>query len=100
MIPPSGPACVPPSARRLRILTFTTLFPSAAWPQHGIFVENRLRHLLASGRVEAEVVAPAPWFPFPGAIFGSYARHARTPRLEQRHGVRIHHPRFPAIPKL
>jgi glycosyltransferase involved in cell wall biosynthesis len=93
-------ARMPGTADRLRILTYTTLFPSAAQPQHGIFVENRLRQLLASGRVDAEVLAPVPWFPWSGALFGRYARHARTPRLERRHGIRIDHPRFPTIPKL
>ena len=73
-----------PRGRRLRVLTFTTLFPSAAWPQHGVFVENRLRRLVASGRVEAEVVAPVPWFPFRGAMFGKYGRHASTPARQPR----------------
>ena len=30
----------------IRLLTFTTLYPNAAQPHHGVFVENRLRHLL------------------------------------------------------
>ncbi|MFO1056647.1 MAG: glycosyltransferase family 4 protein [Dongiaceae bacterium] len=86
--------------RRLEVLTFTTLFPSAAAPQHGVFVENRLRHLVASGEVAAEVVAPVPWFPFRGGLFGRYARHAGTPRREHRHGLAIEHPRYPAIPRV
>lgn len=40
----------------MRILTFSSLFPNLNQPSHGIFVENRLRHLLASGAVEARVV--------------------------------------------
>ncbi|MGH7000378.1 MAG: hypothetical protein ACREEA_02605 [Stellaceae bacterium] len=51
------------AAPNIRILTFTTLYPNAAQPNHGIFVENRLRHLVASGRVAAHVLAPVPWFP-------------------------------------
>ena len=42
----------------MKIVTFSTLYPNAARPGHGIFVETRLRHLLESGRVEARVVAP------------------------------------------
>ena len=33
-----------------RLLTFSTLYPNAAQPNHGVFVENRLRHLVASGK--------------------------------------------------
>ncbi len=84
----------------MKILTFTTLFPNAAQPIHGIFVENRLRHLLASGRLGATVLAPVPWFPFTAPLFGAYAAHARAPRRACRHGIEIHHPRYPVLPKV
>lgn len=84
----------------MKILTFTTLYPNAAQPQHGIFVENRLRALAASGAVSARVLAPVPWFPFANARFGRYAAFARAPRAEVRHGIAIDHPRFAVIPKL
>lgn len=60
----------------LRLLTFSTLYPNAAQPNHGIFVENRLRHLVASGAVTSTVVAPVPWFPSRNARFGHWARCA------------------------
>ena len=44
----------------MKILTFTTLFPNQVKPNQAIFVETRLRHLVASGQVEARVVAPVP----------------------------------------
>ncbi|RJG08094.1 glycosyltransferase family 4 protein [Noviherbaspirillum cavernae] len=84
----------------MKILTFTTLFPNAAQPNHGVFVENRLRHLLASGQVEARVVAPVPWFPLKNARFGRYATFARVPAREVRHGIDVLHPRFPQLPKI
>jgi glycosyltransferase involved in cell wall biosynthesis len=83
-----------------RILTFTTLFPNDAAPSHGVFVENRLRHLVASGQVSARVVAPVPWFPSRAPIFGGYAAFAKAPRHEERFGLRIEHPRYPVVPKL
>jgi hypothetical protein len=86
--------------RTMKILTFTTLFPNAAQPIHGIFVENRLRHLLAAGRLSATVLAPVPWFPFTAPLFGAYAGHARAPRQARRHGIEIHHPRYPVLPKI
>ena len=86
--------------RRLRILTFSTLFPNSGQPVHGVFVENRLRQLVASGGVEARVIAPIPWFPFRSSRFGDWGRYAIAPRYEERHGTRIWHPRYPAIPRL
>jgi glycosyltransferase involved in cell wall biosynthesis len=84
----------------MKILTFTTLYPNAARPGHGIFVETRLRQLLASGRIESRVVAPVPWFPSKNARFGEYGTHARAPREEVRHGIDVLHPRYPVIPKV
>ncbi|MEO9190081.1 MAG: glycosyltransferase family 4 protein, partial [Acetobacteraceae bacterium] len=57
----------------LRLLTFSTLYPNAARPNHGIFVENRLRHLVGSGEVSSVVVAPVPYFPSAAPVFGDWA---------------------------
>jgi len=84
----------------MKILTFSTLFPNAEKPGHGIFVETRLRHLVSSGRVEARVVAPIPWFPSTNPRFGQYARFAKAPRQEVRHGIDVLHPRYPVLPKV
>lgn len=83
----------------MRLLTFSTLFPNAAQPNHGVFVENRLRHLVATGEASATVLAPVPYFPFASASFGAWSRYARAPRQESRHGLAVHHPRFLVIPK-
>ena len=82
----------------IRLLTFSTLFPHEARPNHGIFVENRLRHLLASGEATATVLAPVPWFPSQSSRFGDWALNARAPVAETRHGIAILHPRYPVIP--
>ncbi len=84
----------------IRLLTFSTLYPNAVSPTHGIFVETRLRHLLASGEIESRVIAPVPWFPFAHATFGEYARHAAVPRHEQRNGLSVDHPRYLLLPKI
>ena len=86
--------------RKIRLLVFTSLYPNVAQPRHGVFVEERLRHLVDSGRVSATVVAPVPWFPFRHKRFGEYAKFARVPRHEERHGIQVLHPRYPVIPKL
>ena len=84
----------------IRLLTFSTLYPNAASPTHGIFVETRLRQLLASGEAESRVVAPVPWFPFRHRRFGEYAAFAAAPAHEVRHGIRTEHPRFLRLPKI
>lgn len=84
----------------IRLLTYTTLYPNAAQPRHGIFVEHRLRQLVASGGAESRVVAPVPWFPSSNPRFGRYAEYARVPDKENRSGIDIIHPRYPLVPKL
>ena len=96
--PPLGPAEA--STRPVRLLTFTTLFPHAGRPNHGIFVENRLRHLLGTGEASSTVVAPVPWFPSRSPRFGDWARHAAAARTELRDGLTVHHPRYPLVPRI
>ncbi|WP_149538481.1 glycosyltransferase family 4 protein [Siccirubricoccus phaeus] len=76
------------AAERLRLLTFSTLYPNPAQPNHGVFVENRLRHLLASGQAESTVLAPVPWFP------GHWPAGRAVPAERVGHGIRVLHPRF------
>ncbi len=90
----------PYGPRPVRILTFTTLYPGATQPNHGIFVETRLRHLAGTGRVQTRVIAPIPWFPFSGPRFGRYAAMARMPFREFRSGVEVLHPRYLVVPKI
>jgi glycosyltransferase involved in cell wall biosynthesis len=96
---PSDPD-VSAQPERIRILTFSTLYPSSVRPGHGIFVETRLRELLASGQVDARVVAPVPWFPSVNPRFGEYALMARTPARETYNGMDVQHPRYFLPPKV
>lgn len=84
----------------MKILLFSSLYPSSVRPIHGIFVETRLRELLKTGKVQAQVVAPVPWFPFKHPRFGDYAQFAATPPFEHRHGVDVHHPRYALLPRI
>lgn len=96
----SGVAIGSEPERPIRLLVFTSLYPNSEQPRHGIFVEERLRKLIETGRVSATVVAPVPWFPFRSRRFGAYAAFARVPAREERHGIQILHPRYPVIPKV
>ena len=85
--------------RPLRILTFSSLFPNAEQPTHGLFVLRRLQQLLATGEVEASVVAPVPWFPSQNPRFGRYSDFARVPGHETIAGIDVHHPRHLVMPR-
>ena len=82
----------------LRLATFSTLYPNAVMPSHGIFVETRLRHLIAHEDIASAVIAPVPLFPSSNPRFGRWARFAGVPSNETRHGINISHPRYLAIP--
>ncbi len=83
----------------MRILLFSQLYPNARQPYHGIFVENRLRHLLAMSGYEARVLAPVPWAPPLIDRLARYRGFRGVPHEEERHGIRIDHPRYVVIPK-
>jgi glycosyltransferase involved in cell wall biosynthesis len=72
------------------LLTFTTLYPNSAQPNHGVFVENRLRQLVKTGEVTAKVMAPVAWFPGRTRI--------GAPARETRNGLDVLHPRWLSIP--
>jgi glycosyltransferase involved in cell wall biosynthesis len=78
--------------RPLSILTFTSLFPNSVEPTHGVFIEQRMKHVAALGH-RITVVAPVPLAPA-GSNFG------KVPDFEQFDGLEVHHPRYPLVPKI
>jgi glycosyltransferase involved in cell wall biosynthesis len=84
----------------MRVLTYTSLYPSNASPGHGLFVEARVVAMHDCGDAEIDVVSPVPWFPSTDERFGRYARFARTAGRERRESIDVSHPRYPMIPKL
>jgi len=84
----------------LRVLVLSTLFPNAAQPNFGIFVERRLSLLAAREDVELEVVAPVGLPPFPLSLHRRYRARNGLPRQESWRGLTVHRPRFTALPRL
>ena len=84
----------------IKLLTFTTLFPHAGRPTHGIFVENRLRHLVGTGGATSTVLSPVPWFPSRSPRFGDWAKNARAERSEVRNGIQVFRPRYAVLPRI
>jgi teichuronic acid biosynthesis glycosyltransferase TuaC len=84
----------------IRLLTFTTLYPNAKRPSHGVFVENRIRHLVASGEAMTKVVAPVPYVPALRGMPERYRMMSDVPLREERHAIDVHHPRYFLLPKV
>lgn len=83
---------------KLSILTATTLFPNTVQPAHGIFVETRLRKLVQSGQVRAEVLAPVAYVP-PLIRYAGGDKLRDIASIEQRNGLTVYHPRYLVVPK-
>jgi len=86
---------VPPaSERKARLLLFSSVFPNAAQPHHGVFVRERMRGL--PPEAEIQVVAPMPWFPFVSGLRPGF--RPMVPCEEVQDGVRVLHPRYLSVP--
>ena len=83
----------------LRVLSIATLFPDAARPNFGLFVEKSLRALAAQPHIALTVVAPVGLPPFPLSLHERYRALRSLPRTEQWNGLTVDRPRFTLIPR-
>ena len=86
-------------ARPLRILALSSLFPTAAAPNHGIFVARSLEALAQQPGVEVEVIAPIARAPWPLSLHPKLRPPAATAGEELRGSIRVHRPSFLSIPR-
>ena len=84
----------------IRILSIATLFPDAARPNFGLFVEKSLRALAAQPGIELTVVAPVGVPPFPLSLHHRYRALRALPPTECWRGLTVHRPRFALIPRI
>jgi teichuronic acid biosynthesis glycosyltransferase TuaC len=84
----------------LRVLTLSTLFPSAAEPQLGPFVMRQTLGLAAEPGVAVEMVAPIGLPLWPLSRHPHYAARADLPLEEEYRGLRVHRPRFRVWPRI
>lgn len=84
----------------LRVLTFSTLYPSNMRPTFGGFVERQTARLAAADGVDLRVVAPLGVPPFPLDRIGPYAGLRHVARSERWNEVSVERPRFPLIPSV
>lgn len=83
----------------LRVLSIATLFPDAARPNFGLFVEKSLRALAAQPGIELTIVAPVGLPPFPLSLHRRYRALRDLPRAEPWNGLTVLRPRFTLIPR-
>jgi teichuronic acid biosynthesis glycosyltransferase TuaC len=84
----------------LRVLSIATLFPDAARPNFGLFVEKSLRALAAQPGIDLIIVAPVGLPPFPLSLHKRYRALRDLPQREQWNGLTILRPRFTLIPRV
>ncbi|PZO80411.1 MAG: glycoside hydrolase [Sphingomonas hengshuiensis] len=82
----------------LRVLTLATLFPDAARPDFGVFVERQTLGLAALDDVAVRVVAPLGLPPSPLTLHPSYRSLSALPEREIWKGLPVDRPRFLNVP--
>lgn len=79
-----------------RLLSLATLYPNAATPRFGTFVARSLEALAARGDWQVTAINPIG---VPPVAFGHYRELARAAVDGVEHGVSVHRPTFPLIPR-
>jgi glycosyltransferase involved in cell wall biosynthesis len=83
----------------MKVLVFTSLYPNNVWPNHGVFVKERMIQFSRFDGCEIKVVAPVPYFPV-SAKFNWRWKFTQVARRETRDGIEVYHPRYFMPPKL
>jgi len=83
----------------VRVLTFTSLYPSRVEPRHGIFVKNRMDYFDRIDGSSRMVIAPVQYFPLLGLNKNSrFHRYNQVPKQEKDGDITVYHPRYLTIP--
>lgn len=80
-----------------RILVYSSLFPSPADPNAGVFIRERMFRV--AQHLPIVVVSPKAWSPIDAVIrFFRPRFRPKTPRHEVQNGIDVHAPRFFSLP--
>lgn len=80
----------------MKVLLTSHLFPNAADPVLGTFVQEEARFLRK--HCEIQLVSPIPWFPRIRG-FGRWSQLARIPYREHPCDIHVIHPRYVTLPR-
>jgi glycosyltransferase involved in cell wall biosynthesis len=81
---------------KLKILTYTTLFPNNTNPNFGVFIRERIRFMAEV--MNLKVVAPVPFFPSIN-INKKWYSYSQVHKFENQNGIEVFHPVYFMIPK-
>ena len=84
----------------IRVLSLSTLFPSAARPRFGLFVARQMEALARRGDVDLVMVHPVAIAPPPFHRFVNSPAERSLPAMARDWGVDVHYPRFTWIPRV
>ena len=82
----------------MRILSISTLYPSEAQPNFGVFVERQMQAVVQRGDADVLLINPIGLPPWPLSLHPRYRALTRLPHSEVRGGVTVLRPRFRLIP--
>jgi glycosyltransferase involved in cell wall biosynthesis len=82
----------------MKVLVFTTLYPNNVWPNHGVFIKERMTQFAKHEKCEIRVIAPVPYFP--AINFNWRWQFSQVAAREMRDGVEVYHPRYLLTPKV
>jgi teichuronic acid biosynthesis glycosyltransferase TuaC len=83
----------------LRILTFTSLFPSQIDPSYGIFIYQRAAQLAKRNENDVVVISPVPYFPRWLRI-NRWNKARALPSQERVGDLTVYRPRYFHLPKI
>jgi glycosyltransferase involved in cell wall biosynthesis len=82
----------------VNILVFTSLYPNHVWPQHGVFIRERMAHFARHTGHVLKVIAPIPYYP--PIKWGTRWLYSQIRRREIIDGLEVWHPRYVMTPKI
>jgi glycosyltransferase involved in cell wall biosynthesis len=83
----------------MKVLVFTSLYPNNVWPNHGVFIKERMAQFAKLDGCEIKVVAPVPYFP--ASVKSNWRwKFSQVAHREIRDGIEVYHPRYLMPPKL
>jgi teichuronic acid biosynthesis glycosyltransferase TuaC len=82
----------------MKVLVFTSLYPNNVWPNHGVFIKERMSQFAKLDGRTVKIVAPVPYFP--NLKCNWRWTFSQVARREIRDGVEVYHPRYLMPPKV
>ncbi len=82
----------------MKILSFTSLFPSSVNARHGVFVKHRLLKIMEYYDYKISLIAPVPAAPFLPKKVNPYTKENMVEKVENIEGISVYHPRYFHMP--